>query len=241
MEHKSYFVENPKPRISLRKKTGKSTPVLSTAQRRQVKSMIDKEVEEKYHLQNSTGAEIISSTARNYSLTAIPQGNLDTNREGDALYLKDFDLRMLFTIDSAVTGSTPQFVRVVLYQWKPIIDTAGGFPALSTIFMQDYTGSFGPLSHYNHDTRFQYRILRDTSFVLMPPGEFTTTTEVYNCCTSKMLEWRVKSKFAKKVQYIAGSTTNASNQIFLVVFSNVASASSQAGIGLSALTNFVDS
>lgn len=227
-------------RVRVRKPKPKKSSALTPAQKRSVKAMIRAPEELKYHL-SSAAATIIGITPVNASCTNVPQGATDTNRVGDTLWIHNIDCRFLFTIDSAATGDTPQFVRLILYQWHPTIDTAGAFPAASTILQNGFSGGPDALSHYNHDQRHNYKILRDTNFVLMPPGGFSATTEVFNCCTSKMLEWKVSKGFNRAVQYVAGSTTNGSNQVFLMCLSNIATANSHSGIAYSIITNFSDS
>lgn len=200
--------------------------------------MIRSVEETKYKVINFVNTPV-ASAGQFANLTAIPQGVTDITRTGDTLTVRNIHMRMQWTYDSANTGDTPAFCRVVMYQWHPTVDTNVAFPTIATILQNGYSGAPDMTSHYSHDQRFNFHVLWDESFILVPPGGFGATSEVYNSSLVRHFNHVLKKRLNRTVQYVAGSTTNASNQIILIALTNLAV--SRAAMAFSCLVEFTDS
>jgi len=133
--------KKPYRRYSKRSKRGSSSYV-----RKIVKSEIHKESEKKY-----LPALILSSfstTATIASLCDVIQGNTDQQRDGDQLYMLSLEIR-LYTVAADIFN----VLRLIVFQWFP-----NTVPLSSQLLFDPANGITSP---YNHDQRYQFRVLYD--------------------------------------------------------------------------------
>jgi len=140
-------------------------------------------------------------------LTPVPQGDTDNQRDGDQITLESIEFRL----GIKVSTTTPTFLRVILFQWKPATT-----PVYANILQDQHNTSLAALASYNHDTRQLYHVLFDR---LVEIDTVARPGHVVHCHISK--------GFSQKLQFIAGSTTVGTNQIWLMAVSDVLSAGPQ--------------
>lgn len=192
----------------------------SNRMRAEVQKALKKEVELKYFAiaDNTYGAVSYNGTDFFQAMCNVPQGDTDQDRDGDRLHIVNLHYRI-----GIKTGTTtPTFLRIVCFQWYP-----QSVPVYATIFIDQHNTSNAPLTDFNHDTRDQYHILSD---------DLVQVDNVAHpaCC----VERHIKSGFRPNVQYVAGSTTAMSNQLFISCTSDVAANGPQ--VVLSAKLLFTD-
>ena len=130
---------------------------LTSTQRRQVKKMIDKEVDRGY---KDTVADDTDVTWNNdpVELTAIAEGDSDTTRDGQQIQLTGLNIRINTRPGASQTVTTT--CRLIVFRWmkdsapsfNSILDLAGGIDA--------------PASQLNLTTnKGEYQILHDKSFI----------------------------------------------------------------------------
>lgn len=180
------------------------------------------------------------------TLTTIPQGDTENTRDGNQVYLRSIECHVrcivnpdyLFQLISEVQPDNPwgpstggsQFpnwfndkIRVLVWQWLPMEDGAGGAGgALPGSVLQNET----TISPYNHDERKNFRILYDKSIRLA--GQFVTqlagppeTPISYGFPTHELADFKFRiRKFANRTLTWSGSTTTANNHVFLSVITD---------------------
>jgi len=135
-------------------------------------------------------------------VTQVPQGDTDSERDGDQITLNSLDFRV-----GIKTGTTtPTFLRVILFQWKP-----NTTPLYTSILLDQHNTSNAPHTQYNHDQRQQYKILYDTLI------EVDTVAHPAHCVHHVCI-----SGFSPRQQFVAGSTTVATNMLYVLAVADVA-------------------
>jgi len=180
---------------------------------------LEKELKYLLVADNTYGAISYNGTDFFQCVTQVPQGDTDSNRDGDQLTINSLDFRI-----GIKTGSTtPTFLRVILFRWKP-----NTTPAYASILLDQHSTSNAPLSQYNHDQRQQYKILYDT--LIMINSTYMTGHVVHHNCTKG---------FNPRQQFVAGSSTVATNMLYIMCVSDVAS--NGPSVVLSSKLTFYDS
>ncbi len=148
-------------------------------------------------------ASSVSTTPSLALLTQIAQGATDTTRNGDQVDLHRVDIRISAAIDGTVAPDNYNVVRVILFQWHP----QSGISTLpaTTDILQNATQP--QLSSYNHDTRWEYTILRDHTFSLSMEGSRVQT-----------IRWNFP-RMTHKLQF-SGGTTDGTNHLYLLMVSD---------------------
>ncbi len=172
--------------------------------KQQVKSMINSKInlslEHKYFVGNVSN--FTDSTGNVVNMTAIPQGDTDLSRDGDACTFSRLDVR------GVVYGAdTTNMIRLVLFQWKP-----QSTPTLGLIF-QDLA-TWGPITPLTHDTRDQYHVLDDRLLATSLNGPNAVS-----------FDFSVpKNRLLKQQCRFQGGTTTGSNLIYLGLVTDSAAA-----------------
>lgn len=118
-----------------------------------LRTLVNSEVHKR---ETGPASQAISTTPTVFHLTAISQGDLDTDRTGLSIYLSYVSLRLYFSVHASATSS---IVRVILVQDKQQIgDTTPG--------MADVISSASTLAHYNNNTVGRFTIMMDETFWL---------------------------------------------------------------------------
>lgn len=184
---------------------------------RKVMKVVKRTQEKKYH--PFSGTSQITNAGYLLDFTVIAQGNTDTTRVGDMIYLKSLQ----FGVEFVRADSTNTF-RMVLFQWKPPSSNATNPPLMSDILLDT---TYPWISPYNHDQRKNYKILLDRRITL----DSDDGTRSYR--------FSITRGFARQVQYIGGTSVGNNNLYGYIVSDS--SAASHPGIFWSGKVNFTDS
>jgi hypothetical protein len=138
---------------------------LSKQQKRQVKQLINSQVELKSFF-NTTGFTPISTVGSILKLSSVPQGATQAQRVGDDLKTKV--LRFRYNIQVGATGliaAADEFntVRVIIFRW--LEDDGGYIPTVGNI-LQASSSTNVSLQLYNFDDSDLYKILYDSAHVV---------------------------------------------------------------------------
>lgn len=183
-----------------RRRTFKSKPSRMFVKR--VKRVINSEQEKKFLLTNSSGT--ISWTGGCTVLTNVPQGDTDSQRDGDQVYSRSLEIRCNLQIGT----NTSNLITLIVFQWFPTtVPTTVG-----VLFPSAVSSGSAPLSPYNHDYRTQFKILARRSVNLI--GAAASNPDY-----QKQIVFWIKSGFRRKIQFLAGSTA-ANNHIYLLTISD---------------------
>jgi hypothetical protein len=184
---------------------GKRRSEVQAIAAKEAQRVLNKNLELKYLAitDNTYGAISYNGTDFVQSMTSVPQGDTDSTRDGDRLKIKEVRFRV-----GVKTGSTtPTFLRIICFQWKP--DTT---PVYANILLDQHNTSAAPLSDFTHDTRQMYHILSDDLV------QVDTVAHPATC-----VERSIKSGFEPYIQYQAGSSSTATNMIYVLAISDVSS------------------
>lgn len=144
---------------------------LTDVQKVQVKKMATRQINGRAELKyDETNASQISPTLswQNIKVSLIAQGNLDSQRQGDEIYVRDIELRL--RVEQLAGGALSNAVRLVLVQYYQDDVT----PPTGGSVMNIASGALAYISHYSHDLRRQYKILYDETFYLSSTGPTNT-------------------------------------------------------------------
>jgi len=181
-----------------KKSTHVSKPMQKAIQK-VVNSSLSKEQEEKYQV-------FYLATNVDYSgaivdVTAISQGDADTNRNGDEIVPKLLSIRGTF-----VNADSSNAFRLIVFRYKNDTSLTGN-PSMTNIL--NLTASVtAPLQPYYHDARRTFSILHDSMYV----------TDTNNA----IRKFNVRIPLGRKaVNFIAGNTTGI-NKIYVGIISDSA-------------------
>lgn len=161
-----------------------------------VRAIVKSTAEKKYLLTLNNVA--VSLTPIIQYLCSVPLGDGDSQRNGDQITAKSIWLRYC-----VITGDTTNLIRVILFQWS---DTTA--PTAQDILLSP---SVDPVfSHWNHDTRYKYKIMYDKTHSTV------TTTEL----AQQFVSVRKNNFKTRKLQYIGGSATVGYNMLYILVVSD---------------------
>lgn len=178
---------------------------------RKVKRVFNSIAEKKYYPYDNTST--VSTTGNMLFLSSIPQGDTDTTRDGDSIYIRSIQIN--FTVAYADAYNQ---LRFILFQWLPQTT-----PTLADILLHP---TYPTISVFNHDSRRNYRILKDRRCIV-DADDPTCMLKIYSY-----------NKFIRKIQYTGGTTVGNNNIYCLAVSdSNVVNDPS---ISWSGKINFTD-
>ncbi len=172
---------------------------------RAVKKEFDKRVEWKHHVVNLPNA-LCSAVGVATDLSAVPQGQTDVTRIGDAL--RATSISMKWGVEANPAGATAVPVRIIVFTWIP-----NTTPTLASIL--NTTGGLETLAPYNTDNAELFKILFDKSIVVAANAGSTRhlTTQFNNRI--------VIPQHLRNIKFVAAGTTG-SNKIWHLRLSNVA-------------------
>lgn len=172
---------------------------LNKVEKKQVKKILRGSMENKYHDTLLSVTEEFGGTV--YSISDVPQGDTDINRDGDQLNQRAVRLRY-----SVRNADATNMTRVILFRWKQD-DTPNVTDILSATFVG---GARAPLSPYHHDGRSRFTVLYDK----------VTGSDAYNSLRVRDSGW---INLRNKKQYMnAGSTTSGSNKLYVLIITDSA-------------------
>jgi hypothetical protein len=134
------------------------------------------------------------------ALTLVPQGDTDSSRDGDRLYLHEIRMRMNVKINT----TTPVFFRVIIFQWFP-----NTVPQYNSILIDQHNTANAATSDYQHDTRQMFNILYDKLVTLDTVAIPAVSIDV-----------SLEKGFRKKIQF-ATATTVGTNHVYVLAVSDV--------------------
>jgi hypothetical protein len=171
-----------------------------------VKKLISSNLEHKF-FDSKAYAQAATTTPTQDALSAIPQGDGDSQRDGDAINL----VKLWFKFECYLqgTGGTNDFtdqVRLIFYRWHPM--SAAAHPVPADVLIDLSVAQSATMSAYGWDNRKDFTILYDHTFALSGngPSDLNTMGEINL--------GNIQSHF------LSASTTLASNQIFAMVMSD---------------------
>lgn len=205
---------------------------LNKRQLRQVKRVIAVRQELKYLNVTQSGIGI-SNTPSVVLVSGISQGVTDSERDGDRVMLRKIYLRW-----NATGGDTYNFLRFIVFQWKP--DNSVG-PTATDILLNGSSGFVDFTSQYNHDKRALFKIMYDK--VIMTVGDGSQTALTAYPYQSNFLHYNKKTLIVpnKQLQYDAASATQGQNQIYVLTVSDSAVALPHPTISYTMKILFTDS
>ncbi len=178
----------------------------------QLKKILSNDTEVK-HIDDFVNSLDINTTSSVTDMMAnIARGTSDTdNRIGDAIKLKSLNIKY-FVERTVTTGTNPDIVRVILFQWKMhnVDDSPGA--TLATVLGSDIP----PLGNYAYDDRQKFKILYD---------KFHAMGGTPNDSSILFREVNISHDLLKRVQF-DGATANGFNKLYLGVYGATASGTS---------------
>jgi hypothetical protein len=132
-------------------------------------------------------------------------------RIGDNIVIKELTYSLFVKFNQSGTfTSSVNVVRVIIFSWKPFYSDVAPTVLGLLQYNAGYSACHGPLAH---DNKLQYRVHLDRVFTL------DGSTKDDNLIRGVL-------KLNQTLQYKAGSTTNVSNGLYLLVMSDAV-----AGVG----------
>lgn len=205
-----------------RKRMGKGRK-LNKRQVKDVKRLINRNIELKYFPYVANTTSVTSTGASVGNPFDVPQGNTDTSRNGDSLkWCGKIDFRFEIVNGFGATADLYNKVRVVIYQFKDAT-ISGQSPIPSQIFINGPSGAIDVLSQYNHDFRHDYHILFDKTYHTALSTNVANSTQAPNSTTG-VKHYRISLKKANKVVQYQGGGGQATNRLFLYYISDSSAA-----------------
>lgn len=183
---------------------------LNYRQKKEVKRLVHVQQELKFW-DVSTNAYGIDNSGVTFTLSAVPQGDSDSHRDGDRLYI-----RKMYVRGQIEFGDSTNIVRLIFYQWKPSTT-----PILGSILLNGPSGSIDVHSQYSHDYRQQFKILYDKTFVII--GNSSSATSPYTPVSIRQFQFTLR-RLNHQMQFIGGGTAGT-NQIYYLAISDSAAPS----------------
>jgi len=192
-------------------KAGRKQPAksqkLTPPQVSQVRQLISSTQEHKF-IDTKLFATAATTTAQQFAIASIPQGDTDSARDGDRVKLIGLEFR--FDTYLQGFGGTNDFtntVRLTFYQYRPM--SSGSHPVIADIYQDSNSVAQSPTSSaFNWDNRADYKILYDRRFFLSGNGPAVVGENV------------VRVPLKGCIQYSSGSNTLGQNQLFYIMSSD---------------------
>jgi len=167
--------------------------------------------ETKHHDENYPGGFIDFST--NHVTTLLDPGQSITNQTRIGNEISPFHLRIRGTVDWNPVSGAPQLVRILVIQSKQRFVPVTNTNTISTGVLILSGTSQAPISDFNYENRKKFTVLHDRQYMVSEDDQ----SQPIN--VSK----RIKRKL---VFQEGGSTTAERGQIYMLIYSDQASASS---------------
>jgi len=177
-----------------------------------ITSALNKDREAKYLISGATN--VFGTAAYTYSsVVDVPQGTGDSARIGDVLEPARLHF-VIHLVRNPATSNVDEVIRIVIFQWRPQFSLQP--PTSAVLWKNDPIASaVTPFSEWIKDARSSFIVLYDRRFVMTG---LTATTE-----GARVITFHVNLRRAlKQLQYVAGSTTDATNKIFIGTCSSTA-------------------
>lgn len=221
--------------MSKRHKTKKKV-TLSKPAKKEVRSIVKNTINTRTELKYiDVGADAVppgqtvTLAPKLFQLITVAQGNADTQRIGDEIYLRDLEMRGQIVQPVPGAGlSADNIIRIIIFQWYGRITLPAGEQPAANDLLQDSVNA--PANSFiNHDKRELFGILYDRVFATSNPY-----------MTSRSIRIRLR-KFRHKVKFNQGANTPMENSIWLLITSNSTAAFTPAQMTFRFRMNFTDS
>lgn len=201
----------------------------------------EKRVEHKLYIR-SLLTQVVSDGAGSYftELTSVPQGDTDSTRDGDELYLKHLDVMIRMSNGVGINSYGHIVWRVMLFQYKSQDNT----PVISEMLSNSAAnvGTVGgSFSHRNIDYLGVYNVLYDKTFTTHGSNGAIVMGGYDYADQEKVVKIRCPLKYAKKKIQFENGTSSASNAIWMLVTTDKDSVAVNPTITYSTSTGFTDS
>jgi hypothetical protein len=150
-----------------------------------------------------------TTTPTQLAISAVPQGDTDSTRDGDQINLQSLWLK--FNCYLQGTGGTNDFtdiVRLVVYRYHPM--SSGTVPVPATVLQDLSVAQSAVMTPFTWDNRKDYTVLLDHTFDLSGNGP-SQVTKLFH------VKWKTPGLPA---HFSAGSTTLQTNGLFAMVMSD---------------------
>lgn len=173
---------------------------LTTDQTKAVKAIVKGVFEPKHYNIHNLTAGTSTNTPFTVDLSAIPQGDAYSQRDGDRCALSSLYLQYYIVRDSGVTTLTTDDVRVIVVRWKP--DSAVDEPTVSDLL--ENSTSAGYYRHspivFDKARRGKFTLLYDAVHATISPR----TDSQRGWVVSRRITIPLKGK---RIKFNAGATT----------------------------------
>lgn len=126
-------------------------------------------------------------------------------------------LRKIYFRYNIIGADTYNFIRVIVFQWKPENNFA---PIAGDVLLDGSSATIDFTSQYNHDKRSLYKIMYDKVHRTVGDGSQTSLTNYPY--TTDYTHYVKKTLIVpnKQLQYNGASSTSGQNQIYILTVSD---------------------
>lgn len=225
MSRSSNKIHYRKQALAVRPRVG-----LNPVQRKQVKRLVEADVETK-HYQDGIAPFAVSNSGAIIALSNMPQNTSAAGRIGDSVNLKSMDFNFdciasQGTLGTWLAGDAYNNLRVILFRWHE--NSVSSSPSVSSI-LNTTLGSYTYLAPYNLDNMEagMFSIMYDRTFILenTPYWNGSTTlfasgqSSIHNVINKKIYG---RALGRKKINYNGSALTGTGNIFMLVVSDSAA-------------------
>jgi hypothetical protein len=174
----------------------------------QVRALISGSQEHKF-FDSKEYAQSATTTPTQLAISAIPQGDTDSTRDGDQVNLLSLWIKFETYLQGA--GGTNDFtdqVRLVIYRYHPM--STGAAPVPATVLTDLSVAQSATMTPFTWDNRKDYTVILDKTFNLSGngPSDLGFHTKI---------KWKQPGIPA---HFSAGSTTLQTNGLFVMIMSD---------------------
>lgn len=182
------------------KKKAKKSGVYTPASVATVRRMISRTEELKYFDVNIPSTSV-DFNGEGFALSDIPQGSTGLSRVGDECFLKRLEVDFCIQL-----GTSPNQLRVIVYQWVQMSDASHPVPA---DIIENLGSAIAPYQPYQFTNRKKINVLRDKRYVLETAGPTVISDRFV-----------IKSGLRQRMIFSTGSTTLKQNGLFMLAISD---------------------
>lgn len=187
-------------RMVAKKKAKKAGSYSAIATVGAVQRMIRSNEEVKY-LDVNIPSTSVDFSGEQFALSDIPQGNTGLSRVGDECRLVKCEIDFCIKL-----GTSPNQMRVILYQWIQMSDAS--HPVAADI-VENLGSAIAPYQPTQWANRRKMKILRDKRYILETAGPTVISDRFV-----------LRTGFRRNVIFSIGSTTLKQNGLFLLAISD---------------------
>jgi hypothetical protein len=194
--------------MSARKPKTSAGPPLSKTALGQVRSLLSRAQEHKF-FDSKEYAQSATTTPTQLAISAVPQGDTDSTRDGDQINLKSLWVKFETYLQGA--GGTNDFtdqIRLMIYRYHPM--SSGSVPVPATVLQDLSVAQSATMTPTTWDNRKDFTVVLDKTFNLSGNGPSDLGY------TAKFV-WKEPGIPA---HFSAGSTTLQTNGLFALIMSD---------------------